>query len=97
MNFTYEERFLLRRIYPLIRDREETFICVALLRTDFIQHEARWKLKNKIMNLLEGSYTFDSWVKRHYEVPKLSDEEWGAKMRETRLAWITHMLEQPHP
>lgn len=65
------------------------YICYAIEKTrcSFPDKE---KAKAVIMNLLEGNYTFGGWLEN---VKGIENTRVGAKMQETRHAWLDHLIE----
>ena len=65
------------------------YICYAIDRTRCPKVD-REKAKNIIMQLLDGNYTFGSWLEREKGI---ENDRCGAKVQETRHAWLDHLIE----
>lgn len=65
------------------------YICYAIDRTRCYKRDKE-KAKDIIVNLLEGSYAFGGWLEN---VKGIKNDLVGAKMQETRHAWLDHLIE----
>ena len=65
------------------------YICYAI---DRVRCSARDKQKAKsiIMKLLDNNYTFGAWLKYKKGI---KNDNIGAKVQETRHAWLDHLIE----
>lgn len=71
-------------------DRNKTeYICYAIDRTRYPKVN-REKAKNIIMGLLDNNYTFGGWLEH---VKGIENDGFGAKVQETRHAWLDHLIE----
>lgn len=64
------------------------YICYAIDRTRCSALDKQ-KAKDIIMNLLEGCYTFGSWLDY---AKGIENDRCGAKVQETRHAWLDHLI-----
>lgn len=85
------------KVLKMARDRIDKrgarFICIALMVCAFNREERRAAdaLRTKIMELLEGYGSLDSWlISKGFSVT-LKDKE---ELRQTRLNWIDHLIKE---
>lgn len=65
------------------------YICYAIDRTRSYERDKQ-KAKDIIMELLDGWQTFGSWLEREKGI---ENSRTGAKIQETRHAWLDHLIE----
>ncbi|QBX06814.1 hypothetical protein H1O16_gp401 [Burkholderia phage BcepSaruman] len=105
MKLTSKEIDLLLWARADIACKRYTYICVAVDRyakadgTAVAKHAAE-SIKARIATLLEGSHSLNTWLVKHGHIRNdpwnLSYTEQRAQeqaLRETRIAWITWMLD----
>ena len=65
------------------------YICYSI---DRVRCSARDKQKARdiIMQLLDNNYTFGGWLEN---VKGIENDRTGAKLQETRHAWLDHLIE----
>ena len=68
---------------------KQEYICYAIDRTRCYERDKE-KAKAIIMNLLEGRYTFGGWLEN---TKGIENDRCGAKIQETRHAWLDHLIE----
>lgn len=102
MNYTKSQRksmvAALRRARAKVESRKHrVFVCEAL--GDTLGSDMAWEY---IIRLLGGFLTLEGWIASHVTGGQAYTDEWISahrlclrspiKMRETRLAWIDHMI-----
>ena len=64
------------------------YICYAIDRVRCTNVDKQ-KAKDIIMDLLEGNYTFGSWLEN---AKGIENDRTGPKLQETRHAWLDHLI-----
>lgn len=65
------------------------YICYAIDGTRCSNTDKK-KAQDIIMRLLDGHFTFGSWLEH---AKGIANDKLGAKVQETRHAWIDHLIE----
>lgn len=91
---------ILKHVRKLIENGDHKYICYAIEHLESMG-KINWfvarRLKNHVMNQLDGCTSYGSWMRVHHGQLFLAADKRGrrvfdAKLREGRLAWIDHMI-----